>query len=710
MSKNESTENIEQPLNAVSKLRFWNRRKLPVIIQSEAAECGLACLAMIASYHGYHTDLIELRRKFNSSLAGTTLRDVMRFAQHFKLTSRPLRIDLKDLPGLETPCLLHWDLNHFVVLKSVTKNNIVIHDPARGQVTLSVEQASKHFTGIALELSPTSEFTPQAAKANLKFSDFWTKITGLKSSLLLIFTLSLLLQIFALASPYYMQLVVDDVILTADKGLLSALALGFGLLVLFEVLTSSLRGLSLLHFSNLLNLQLGSNLFHHLIRLPLSYFEKRHMGDVVSRFGSLQRVRELLTTGAIEAVLDGIMVVITLLMMFFYSPKLAVIVCVVVGLYGTVRFLLFNPLRAINEQEIIARAEEQSNFMETIRAIQTIKLFGSEVEREGQWQNRYTNTINQTIRLGHFQLSFAAINRLLFGLENILIIYLATLLVIEGGFSAGMLFAFIAYKNQFKDKAARLIEKLIEFKMLGLHFDRLADIALSQKEELQKQTKIGHVIRGKLSVSNLSFKYSETSPKIIDKFNLVIKAGESVAITGPSGCGKSTLLKLMLGLLKPESGEILVDDLPMAQIGHYQYRQQIASVMQDDTLLSGSIANNIAFFDSPIDMQHVIHCASLAAINDDINKMPMGYDSLVGDMGSTLSGGQIQRLLLARALYRRPKILFMDEATSHLDSELESDISSAIRTLNISRVIIAHRKSTIASADREVRLASQQNT
>ncbi|WNO59753.1 peptidase domain-containing ABC transporter [Rheinheimera sp. MMS21-TC3] len=687
------------------KLSFWQGDSLPIINQTEAAECGLACLAMIAHYHGHKASLNELRQKFSISIEGCTLLDLMNFSEKLNLSSRPLRIELEDLPALQLPCILHWDLNHFVVLKSVHAKYIVIHDPASGVRKVSIDEASKSFTGIALELLPTNDFELKQGQSRLGLSHFWSKITGLKRSLVLLFTLSILLQVFTLISPYYMQLVVDDVIMTSDTSLLIVLALGFALVLLFEVMTSALREFVLLHFGNSMNIQMASNLFHHLIRLPLTYFEKRHMGDVVSRFGSLRQVRELLTTGMIEALIDGLMAIAILIVIVIYSPLLSMVVLVSVALYALFRMAMYNSLRAVSEQEILAGAKENSNFMETVRAIQTIKLFGSEAKREGIWQNHYVEATNQSIRLGIFDISYQTVNRLLFGIENIVVVYLAATLVLEGGFSTGMLFAFIAYKSQFMSQMARLIEKLIEFKMLSLHFERLGDIALTGKERVHPvQERKPVEVQGKLELRNISFAYSDVTNPVLQDLSLIIKPGESVALVGPSGCGKTTLMKIMLGLLLPCSGKVLVDDIPLNQLGLVNYRRQVAAVMQDDQLLSGSIRDNIVFFEEQYDMSWVEQCAQMAAVDKDIANMPMGYNSLIGDMGSALSGGQKQRILLARALYRKPKVLFLDEATSHLDTDTESIVSNAIKELKITRVVIAHRPETIASADRVINL------
>ncbi len=449
---------------------------------------------------------------------------------------------------------------------------------------------------------------------------------------------------------------------------------------------------------------MAANLFHHLIRLPLSYFEKRHIGDVVSRFGSLRQVRELLTAGMVEALIDGLMALGVLGVILFYSPQLTVVVLVAVLIYAVFRLAMYRSLRQVSEQEILAQAKENTNFMETMRAMQTIKLFGSEVKREALWQNYFVDVTNKAITLGVFNLTYTSVNRLLFGIENIVVVYLAALLVLDGSFSTGMLFAFIAYKAQFLERMARLIEKFIQFKMLSLHFDRLSDIALTGQENIHQDQVGTRAVEGALEVRNLSFRYSDASKWVVEQIDLQIAAGESVALVGPSGCGKTTLMKLMLGLLQPQQGEVLVDGMALDKFGLRSYRQQIAAVMQDDQLLSGTIRENITFFAEQPDEQLMLECAALAAIDHDVQQMAMGYNSLIGDMGSALSGGQKQRLLLARALYRQPKILFLDEATSHLDIKTEFCVSEAIKGLKITRVVIAHRPETIASVDRVIRL------
>jgi len=686
-------------------LNFSGRRTLPVILQSEASECGLACLAMIASFYGHRIDLNTLRRQHLFSLNGVRLNALIEIARHLHLASRAVRLEPEHLRQLKLPAILHWDMNHFVVLKSVKKKDLVLHDPALGEKRMSWNEASKHLTGIALELTPASDFERKDERTRLRLSTFLRQASGAKHALFQLLALSLALEVLVIAGPFYLQLTVDEVIARGDVDLLVVLALGFALVGALTVAVTWLRSLIVIIIQNTLHFAFGARLFHHLIRLPLSFFEKRHIGDVLSRFTSIEPVRSLISEGLILAIIDGAMAAMTLAVMFAYSAKLALIVVIVFLLYSIIRLGLFRVLRDLSETAIQMKAKETSSFVESLRAIQTMKLFNHENERESQWLNRFSDAINADVRLERANAAFEAVNHLLFGAENVIIIYLAARLALENVFTVGMVFAFITYKQQFISKANLLIEKALDFGIVGLHLDRLSDIALTPLEAGQEKPLLSRPISGGLEARSVSFRYSETEEFILQNVNFAVGAGHSATITGPSGCGKTTLMKILVGLLQPTSGEVLVDGLPLNTLGVRVYREQIAAVMQEDQLLSGSIAENISFFATPVDEEWMIKCARMACIHNEILKMPMAYNSLIGDMGSSLSGGQKQRIILARALYRRPTILFLDEATAHLDSENERQISEHLKILNITRISIAHRSGLTEGADLTLHVA-----
>ncbi|MCK1621250.1 peptidase domain-containing ABC transporter [Bradyrhizobium sp. 159] len=688
-------------------LNFSGRSYLPVIRQTEATECGLACLAMVASYHGHRTDLNSLRRRHPVSLKGVTLRDLMEIAAHLGLACRPLRIEIGHLCQLRLPAILHWDMAHFVVLKAYRKKGIVVHDPAGGEKWFPLIEASRHLTGVALELSPTEEFCRTDERLRLPFSVFWSGMSRNTCALAQILVLSVVIEILLLAAPFYMQLTVDEVIARGDVDLLVVLGLGFALLLLIKVASTATRSFIILILQNTLSFQIGARLFHHLVRLPLSFFEKRHIGDVLSRFNSIEPIRNVLAEGLITGLIDGLMSVLMLGLMFTYSVQLGLVVLLAFTLYAALRLALFRMFRQRSEAAIHSKADENSTFIETVRAVQSIKLLNRESERESQWLNRYAAYINANVRLGRARISFKAMNDTIFGLENVITIYLAARLALDNLITVGMIFAFVSYKLQFAERTALLIEKLVDVRILGLHLERLADIALTPLERgHDRDLSYIRQIRGAIELRNVCFRYAEGEALILNNVNLCVAPGQFVTIMGPSGCGKSTLVKIMLGLLEPTSGEVLIDGLPLGQIGPRAYREQIGAVMQEDQLLSGSIADNICFFDTTFDPQGMIDCARIAGIHDDIMAMPMSYNSLIGDMGSSLSSGQKQRVLLARALYRRPKILFLDEGTAHLDTEKEKEINANLRHLNMTRVSVAHRPEITHGADMIVHLAS----
>ncbi|MBS0453567.1 MAG: peptidase domain-containing ABC transporter [Proteobacteria bacterium] len=692
-------------MNILEGLNFGVGKKTPLLLQTEAAECGLACLAMVASHHGYRTDLSNLRRQFSVSLKGMDLPQLIQAAGRMDLSCRPLRVELEDLRQLGFPAILHWDLNHYVVLTHVKGNKITIHDPAIGLQTLTFTEVSKHFTGVAIEIEPTLQFKKRTVRQSIRVRELMGRVRGLKTSLVQVLVLAVALEIFALISPFLMQWIVDDALVSGDNDLLTVIGIGILLLGVLHTAVTLVRSWVLLHMSTNLNVQWVANVMEHMLRLPMSFFEKRHVGDIISRFGAISVIQQTLTTSFVSALLDGLMAITTMIMMFIYSPLLALVALGSVLLYGVLRLARYDALRFASEGQIVRLARQQSHFMETIRGMQAIKLFNRQNYRKTRYLTMAVDSTNAGIQVQRLNITFQTFNALLMTTEGVLILWLGSRLVLDRIFTIGMLLAIISYKDQFTSRISSLIDKSVEVRMLRLHAERLSDIVLSPPEnDLPQPYLCSETIEPSIELRNIRFRYADGEPWIIDGLSIHIASGESVVLTGPSGCGKTTLLKIMLGQLLPVEGEVLIGGRPLTQIGLTYYRTLIGAVMQDDRLFAGSLADNICFFDSAPDQQYIEECAKVASIHADILKMPMGYNTLVGDMGTALSGGQKQRIMLARALYKRPSVMFLDEATSHLDTGLESDISTAVSSLRLTRIVIAHRPETIAASGREIPL------
>lgn len=688
--------------------------RMRIQMQSELSECGLACLAMVASHHGHDVGLLELRGRFPLSLKGARLTDLVRVGNALGFQCRPLRVELEGLPQLRMPCILHWDMNHFVVLREVRGDRVRIVDPAFGERTLSLSEVSRRFTGVALELTPDAQFAPRKTAPSISLRRLTGGVTGLWSALGQLLGLSVALQALALIGPFFMQWVVDQVLVAADRGLLLVLALGFGLLMLLQTGVSVLRGWVVMYVSASVNQQWTANVFAHLIRLPLEFFEKRNIGDVTSRLGSVQAIQRTLSNSFVEAVIDGMMAIATLAMMIAYSPSLAAVSACAVAGYLALRAGLYRRLRETSERQLIASARQQTHLLESIRGVQSVKLAGAESLRRSVYANLVVDSVNLEYRIAGITLGFSGANQLLFGVERIVVITLGALLAMDNLFSVGMLVAYLAYKEQFVLRSSGLIDKWVDLRMLRLHAERLADVVLTAPEfepaavpaaAVTTRTAAGDAKSpARIDVEGLSFRYGEGEPWLLRDCSFSVEAGSALALVGPSGCGKTTLVKLMLGLLTPSEGRVLVDGVDLRTLGPEAYRRMVGAVMQDDSLFAGSIADNIAMFDPEPNAERIEQAARMAAVHEDIVAMPMAYHSLIGDMGSSLSGGQRQRLILARALYRHPVLLFMDEATSHLDLRRERLVNDAVRALAVTRVVVAHRPQTIAMCDRALLL------
>lgn len=679
------------------------------LLQTESSECGLACLAMIASHYGFHIDLSDLRRQFSVSLKGATLDQLIRHAAAIQLSGRPLRLELEEMPELVLPCILHWNLNHFVVLKKVKKDwrgrvTLILLDPAVGERHMSLDEASNHFTGVALELIPSAAFKPLDQRKHIAIRDLTGHVLGLRRALCQVIILALALELFAIASPLFNQFVIDEVIVSGDRELLTVLVIGFALLMITQTTISLARSWFLMRWSMDIGFQWSGRVFAHLIRLPIPFFEKRHLGDIVSRFGSIGAIQGTLTSLFVESLLDWLMTLMALGMMLLYSVKLSALVLVGVLLYALLRWAFYQPFREASQERLILASKSSSHFMESLRAITPLKLYGREEERRARWQNMQMDVQNRDIKTQKMAILFKISNTAISSVQGLALFYVGAGLVMQNTLSIGMLMAFSSYAGTFSGRIFGLIDLFISVKMLSLHSERLADIVLEEVEPESRVETDTSRLQCTITLKNLKFRYAEGEPWVLNGINLTIPAGQSLALVGPSGCGKTTLCKIILGLLKPTEGEVLIDNIPIQQIGLSTYRRLVGTVMQDDVLLAGSLLDNISFFDGHAKFESVERCAKQAAVHDEISAMPMGYQSLVGDMGSSLSGGQKQRVLLARALYKQPKILALDEATSHLDIENERKVNQVLAGLRLTRIMVAHRPETINAAERVVAL------
>lgn len=692
--------------NITSKLNFSFRKSTPVILQSEVSECGIACLAMISGYYGLNIDLFNFRERFGSPSQGVSLLSLSHTADRAGLKNRALSLDLDEIHQLKLPCVIHWGMNHYVVLTKVRKSSFVVHDPALGKRIIGIQEMSNNFTGIAMELWPDQNFQQEKAKSRLRLLDLMRNIVGLKSTLIKLFAFSVVIEAIGLLLPIGTQMVTDHVIMAHDQSLLAVICIGLVTFTLFRTFLSMLRGWTSLTLNTLTSIQWKTTLFDHLVRLPLAFFEKRQLGDIQSRFGSLDTIRSTFTNSIVTGVIDSIMTIGLLVMLTLYGGWL---VWVVVGFtvsYAIIRLATYRFYRRVSEEQVIKGARANSHFMESLYGIATIKALNIKERRSQNWLNLNIDACNAGIKQTRFDMLFGGINTFISSIDQVVILWLGALMVIDNNMSLGMFMAFNAYRGQFSQRASSLIDLVMQLRMLSLHNERLSEIAFSEPEAEMPVRRVFAENEGiKLEIKNLSYQYDPFSQPIFSNLDITIEPGESLALVGPSGVGKTTLLKVMCGLLSPTSGDVKANNLSIEKIGLNNYRLSTACVLQEDRLFSGSIAENISCFEDNADMDFIIECARHCNIHDEIINMPMGYETLVGELGTGLSGGQKQRLLIARALYRKPGILFMDEATSHLDLNNEANINQSISSLSITRVIVAHRPSTIASADRVIDLS-----
>ncbi|ACY15510.1 peptidase domain-containing ABC transporter [Haliangium ochraceum] len=688
-------------------MSLFGKNKLPTLYQTESSECALACLAMVAGYHGLDISMLELRERFPISMKGATLRDVVEVANQIGFSSRPVRCEPAGLRRIALPALLHWDFEHFVVLERADKRGYRIHDPAIGVVHLSENELSDHFTGVAVILSPTDDFAGGELGEKLSLWQLLKRSRGMVPFVAQVLWLTAFLELFALLGPLFLKEVIDTGLAHRSFDLITAIAVGIGAIGLFQGLLSFLRDYVILYFGTSFNQQMMNNLFRHLLRLPMHFYEKRITGDLIDRYQSTDVIRRVFTSNLPTILLDGLVTVIALSAVFLISPILAAIALASFAVYLGMRIYFYSSMRTLTEKAVRARSEENGHVIDTLRGMQPIKIFAKELERLNIWGNFYARLINAEKDVGVLAATQSGFKLFILGVDTALCVYFGANLVAQGELSLGILLAFFFYKAHFTQKSVNFAERLMDLRLVAVHVDRLSDIALSEPEQQvqDKQPVTREAFADfRVAFANVGFRYAPLEPDVVQGASCELRRGEFVALVGPSGGGKTTLFKLLLGLLQPSEGHIEFNGTPLSELDIRQYRRHFGVVMQEDLLLTGTLLDNIAFFEASPDENKARRCAEIALILDEIEAMPMKLNTRIGDLGSALSGGQKQRILLARALYGEPEVMLLDEGTANLDQAVERQLLDNLTALGITCISIAHRPETIYRATKVLRL------
>ena len=696
---------------------FSNHKKMPVILQNEVAECGLASLAMCFNAYGLDISLAQLRSKYRFGKDGMSIADLSNICESEGMIGDVYELGMEHMSDLGLPAILHWDLSHFVVLRKIRGRSFFIHDPALGEIVLSADEVSKHFTGYAMmvEKGQTEDFdiaktswekANQKAKSLLTFTELYSRSHGLGKGLANLIILTFIAQVMVMCIPLISQVVIDDFVGAGEDAYLSYIIAGGIGLTLFVFVVRLFRGWASIVIGYHWHAGFSSYFFQRLVRLPVSFFEARNMADINTKFRVLDKLKDSFTEQLVDGFIDGMMSVVTLVVMFIYMPILASVSFIFFVIYAVVRIYLVNKEVRFTGTFFTESVKESHTFFETISNMLAVKLYGREGARYQQWKAFYLRKMNATVALSKLKLWYTSSNELLGQVERLVILFLGASAVIKQEITLGMLFAFVAYREIFSIQSKSLLDNILTFKILRVDMDRLSDIEMQDLEQnMLGDSSIKKPIAGSIRVVELSYCFDGSRVPLLQNLDIAIEKGEHVVITGPSGVGKTTLIKLLAGVIEPTQGEILVDNMPMNAIGKTHYRKHVAIISQQEGLISGTLFMNIAFADMTIDEDRVYESAKRAHVFDEISNMPMQFHTVVtGSHSSSLSGGQVQRILIARALYANPSILFMDEATSALDPATEKKVVATLSNMNITRISVAHRQETIATADREIKL------
>lgn len=681
-------------------IHLWRRRKarMPYIQQLEAVECGAACLAMVLGHHGHHAPLSEVREACAVSRDGVNALAMLRAAEAYGLVARGYNVDLGRLARIPLPAILHWEFSHFVVLERLDRRGGGwIVDPAQGRLRVSRERLARAFTGAVLGFAPTPAF--RSRQRRLPDLRRYRKLLGAHiDSLAQLIGFSLLLQLAGLTFPVGQRFLVDQVLARHQVSWLWSLAIALVGAALVQGALQFARGWVLAAFQNNLDLRLLTNFMRHAVGLPITFFLQRQAGDLLQRLESNGTLRAFIGSQIASSILDGLLILGYAALMLFYQWQLGLLVIDI----GALRALLQLAMRGLNHQAVAAELAAQSGaggtLLESLEALETIRAVSAESFAIRRWSDRVVRRANASLPRLQLENSAAQLTTLLGNIGVAVVSGAAGYQVITGQMSIGVFSAFLTLQGLYLTPFNALVENLEQWQYLQSYLSRLDDVLETTPEP--SGGRLAENLRGQIRLDNLSFRYGPSSPWVLRRLNLRIHSGERIAIVGPSGAGKSTLAQILLGMLMPVEGVLSYDGLDIREFDLDKLRARMGAVLQQTALLNDSIAANIALNDPALTPERIRAAAELACIDEVIGALPHGYSTRLGEGGMQLSGGERQRLCLARALAHNPSVLVLDEATSALDANTEGRVHANLASLDCTRILIAHRFSTVRDADR----------
>ena len=689
--------------------RLYFKKRVQPIYQNEIADCGAACFAMVANCFGAGLSLPSVKARFDVSNHGVSLHGMMEMATHYKLLPRTLQFDFHELKDLQLPCILHWNMAHFVVLERVGKRSITVVDPAFGRRDYTLKQAILYVTGIALELKPALSFEPSKDRTIVRIRDIVLQNPSIIKYLLVSLLLSIVIQGAAIATPFFIQLTVDEVIGKQDIDFLNLIVMIYGLVFIFEIFANYLRAQTHVRMSAAIGYQLKLSVFARLLQLPVKFFETRSTGDLVSRFRMIDELRETLSQNAISVIVDGLMAILFLIIMYMISPLLSIITTLIFVAYMIGRSVAQGLLEKRQRKLIVTDARAEAAFIETTRLISNIKLFSSEARRLTGWANLYGHQTGEKMAVDSIMVGFETFLGILRKIETLTIVYLGAKMALNGDITIGLLFAYVMFKDQFLERMAQFVQQIINFRIMHISIQRIGDIVFAEPEAPKL---LGYLsgsdseVEGEIELKEVEIAYSTIDDPILSGVNLHCGPGQKLALVGPSGCGKTSVLKVILGHLKPREGQYLIDGIAFDKYSLRTLRSQVATVMQSDSLIAGSILDNVFFDDETRDRERAVNAAIKVGLHDEIQSMSLGYNTPISESGDGISAGQKQRILFARALYRDPKVLILDEPTSNLDAKSAGILTDLVHSLSCTVIAATHASSFQNSFDQHYRLGA----